>query len=54
MQDTQREFDISVEAIQREAEQDAVAADRRIIPPDVPKAAPVKRTWLQRFVNIFR
>jgi hypothetical protein len=47
MENSAREFDLSVEAIQHEAEEIAIAAVRRIIPP--PPVAPVsKRTWWRR------
>ena len=51
MEHTAREFEISVEAIQREAEVSAIEAVRRIIPPEVPKPVPVKRGWFKRLLG---
>ena len=53
MADTEREFDLSVAAIQKEAEENAIDAVRRIIPPDPPPPVNLKRGWVRRLVRFF-
>lgn len=48
MKDTQREFELSVEAIQQEAEYSAVHAVRGLLPPDEPVKPVAKKGFLRR------
>lgn len=54
MEDRAREFDLSVEAIQQEAEESAIYAVERIFPREAPKPAQVRRTWFKRVVGWFK
>ena len=53
IQDAEREFEISVETIQAEAEKNAVAAVQRIIPSAAPVEKPKKVGWFRRFIRLF-
>ena len=48
MKDAERQFEISVHALQNEAEESAVEAVRRLIPAEAPSAPPAKKTGLFR------
>ena len=48
MADAQREFEISVETLQVEAERRAVDAVQQLIPPDLPPTLPPPRVGLLR------
>ena len=51
MTDAEREFELSVEAIQAAAEHSAVEAVKRIMPADVPLPAMKKKGWLRKIVG---
>lgn len=55
MKDAEREFELSVEAIQTEAEQAALEAVKRFIPePEPEPPPPPRRSLLQRLLGLFR
>ena len=51
MSKEEEQLDLSIEAIQQEAEKEAVDAVIRIIPPEAPPPPPPKRGWLQRIMG---
>jgi len=54
MRDAEREFELSVAAIQAEAERSAVEAVRRLLPDETPPARPAPRGLLRRFIAWLR
>ncbi len=51
MSKEEEQLDLSIEAIQQEAEREAVDAVTRIIPPEAPPPPPPRRGWLQRLLG---
>ena len=49
----EEQLDLSIEAIQREAEREALEAVIRIMPVELPPPPPRKRGWLQRIFGWF-
>ena len=54
MKDVEREFELSVEAIQEEAENLAVEQVKVFLPREEPIKAPAKKTWVQRLFGWVR
>ena len=52
MREANEEFELSVEAIQREAETSAVQAVRGMLPNETPTYVPRKRAWWKRLLGI--
>ncbi len=51
VENAERDFELSVEAIQQEAEASAVAAVIRILPPEAPPRVAAPRSWMRRVLG---